>query len=140
MQNQNQPTPGPWAISPGDSGDASVGIGPTPPEVWAPAPNGDPVTICTIREPAYRVEPEPGDEFDEGLRLSGDAAANTRLIAAAPDLLAACKAALAALTELADAYVADPDHDIGIAAVAELARRELVAAIALATAPRTDAR
>ena len=58
-----------------------------------------------------------------------DMEGNARLIAAAPDLYEASNVALCAISELADAYVGDMDHDISIAANAELARRKLVDAI-----------
>ena len=58
--------------------------------------------------------------------------ADARLIAAAPDLLAACQDALAALEVAGDAICTDPGHDPGVMASVELSRRRLGAAIAKA--------
>ena len=54
--------------------------------------------------------------------------------APAPDagLLAAAKQALPVLCSLADGMAADPEHPVGLLAAAELARRNLIAAVAAA--------
>lgn len=58
--------------------------------------------------------------------------ANARLIAAAPNLLAALKATLATLEEAAALIVADPGHSVGQAAQMEMIRRKAEATIAKA--------
>lgn len=62
----------------------------------------------------------------------GEAIANARLIAAAPELLAAIQDALAAMEVGADALCSDPNHDVGAAAALELSKRHARAAIAKA--------
>lgn len=82
-------SPGEWRIEPGDPGDRSVGLGPVAPSIVAAVPEveGEEVEICILREPVYRVDPNPNDEYDEGLRASGTIEDNAALIIAAPSLL-----------------------------------------------------
>ena len=78
-------TPGPWTVEPSDSGDSSVGLAPTPPVVFTTIPNREDrsIEIAVVGSTVY-------DNSEDGHNLSyGDADANGRLIAAAPDLLAA---------------------------------------------------
>lgn len=89
--SEMQHTPGPHHFEPGDPGDASVGIGPSPPYVWAEGPDGEPIVLATLSPPRYRVEPEPGNEYDEGLRDHGTEDGNGRLYAAATGLLEMCR-------------------------------------------------
>lgn len=102
--SETKHTPGPWFYDPGDSGDASVGLSGYAPFVYAEAPNGEPIEICRLSDPLYRVDPDPADEFDEGLRWLGDVAANGRLLKAAPRLL---KAAEYLLAKVGDDYRTD---------------------------------
>lgn len=85
-------TPGPWAVDSGDGGDPSVGVGPTPTTVFINVPNDDRfrvVEIATVNDTIY-------DNDEDGHPLyCGDPAANARLIAAAPELLAIVKALVA---------------------------------------------
>lgn len=89
-------TPAPWIYEPGDAGDATVGLGPTPPAITHETPGGEMVVVCTLDVPSYRADRAPVDEWDECLEIVGDMHANGRLIEAAPDLIEACRAALAA--------------------------------------------
>lgn len=82
-------TPGEWFLDPGDKGDSSVGLPGWMPFVYANQPNGDPFVLCTLHVPGYRVEPDPGNEYDDGIREAGDIVANGLVMAAAPELLAA---------------------------------------------------
>ena len=89
-------TPGPWAFDPGDEGDPSVGLGPTEPTIHVE--HGDyEIDIATLYDPIYREDRDPIDEFDDCIASSGSLQANGALIAAAPDLLAACEAVLSIL-------------------------------------------
>ena len=77
-------TPGPWTFEPSDSGDASVGLAPTPPVVFTTIPNREDrhIDIAVIGTTLY-------DNSEDGHPKSwGDPDANARLIAAAPELLA----------------------------------------------------
>ena len=88
-------TGGEWYVEPGDDGDDSVGLAPTPPTVEAElGDGGDPVTICVLRETGRAIGREPENEFDECFEWVGTTEGNGHLIAAAPDLLAACVAAI----------------------------------------------
>lgn len=66
---------------PGDPGCPAV--------VWADTEHGE-IEIAMLNGPMYLVDPV--DEYDHGFRSDGDVNANARLIAAAPDLLAALEA------------------------------------------------
>ena len=75
-------TPGPWTIEPGDSGDPSVGVAPTPTIVFTTIPNREDrfIDIAVVGSTVY-------DNGEDGNALSwGDPEANARLIAAAPDM------------------------------------------------------
>jgi len=84
-------TPGPWTVEPSDVGDASVGLAATPPTVFVGVPNDDrfrTVTVAIVSATTY------GNDEDGYPLTFGNVDANARLIAAAPDLLAACKGRL----------------------------------------------
>ena len=82
-------TPGPWHFDPGDGGDASVGLAPTPPSVFHEVQDGsgEVVEIAYLKIPWSGVIPGP----DGGSDTLGDVAANGALLAAAPDLLTKLK-------------------------------------------------
>ncbi len=85
-------TNGKWIYDPGDTGDDSVGIGPTSPYIVAELNDGkDAVPICTLDEPRRSRGEAPKDEYDDGTETIGDLDANARLICAAPDMLAVLK-------------------------------------------------
>ena len=76
-------TPGNWGYEPGDQGDRSVGLSPSPPTVGVEI-DDDWVIIATIHEPWYQ------DGSGEGV-YCGDPVANGRLLSASKDLLVACQ-------------------------------------------------
>lgn len=84
-------TPGPWHFLPGgEGGDESVGVPPEP-DMIAHCYDRETkafVAVATIESPSYWDRAK-----DRHVRL-GDREANAHLIAAAPDLLAACEAAM----------------------------------------------
>ena len=98
-------TPGPWKHDPEVTDPQTLD---TAPEVSAPQPNGSCRYICRL----FGVAPSVIEETQ----------ANARLIASAPDLLAACKQVIAALSQPAT-YPADM----------ALIRATCAAAIAIAT-------
>lgn len=91
-------TPGPWTVEPSDSGDASVGLAPTPPVVFTTLPNREDrsIEIAVVGTTIY-------DNSEDGYPQSwGDPDANANLIAAAPDLLTAVHAALSYIVSRGD--------------------------------------
>ncbi len=95
MLDEAKHTPGPWSFDSGDPGDDSVGLGPTDPSIFYETFDGDVVQICSLLQPAIRVDTDPTDIFDEGIRFVGDPIANARVIIAAPDYYAAVEQMLA---------------------------------------------
>jgi hypothetical protein len=96
-------------------------MGPVSPAIFATV-DGEPVLVATVHEPAYRVTPNPQDQFDEGIRQAGDLGANGWLLAAAPDLLAALKKMMAAANCHYDPVVALAEY--GAIAEAAIAKAE----------------
>jgi hypothetical protein len=136
-------TPGEWFIEPGNDGDDSVGLRPTPPMIFAVSREGSKVfPICTMERPSHRVRRNPTDPFDECVEESGSLDANAHLISASPDLLEAHEPERAGpdfLDWIADRLVEvhgeSPDVDFVIA----LRRRAAKARAAIAKAEgRTD--
>lgn len=98
-------TPGEWKLIPGDPGDDSVGLGPTPATVVVETENNDSIIICTLHEPWYRTGGPPADEYDECVGLSGTLEGNGDLIVAAPDL----RRALAVMTDFLEVICGNID-------------------------------
>lgn len=97
-------TPGEWTFEPGDSGDDSVGMAPTPPSVYSAVDDtGNVVPICILDEPERHAARDPVDEYDECRERFGTIEGNAALICAAPALLAALSELLAALDHSAQA-------------------------------------
>ncbi len=115
-------TRGPWEFCPGDSGDASVGISPAPATITARVEDTDEeVEVARVVEPVYRVQIDPANEFDEGLRWVGSLEANGRLIAAAPELYRLLKL-LAYHFPLDAISLRDPRHEVLRRAVDDASR------------------
>lgn len=72
MSNQSQHTPGPWKVTRSDDGEDGL---------WIEGPNSNQNVICDL------VQRDCEQEYD------AEDHANAKLIAAAPDLLTAAKAA-----------------------------------------------
>ena len=96
-------TPGPWCFFPGgDSGDESFGVPPDPDMIahYYNEPSRAFVCIATLASPSYW-------DRDSGKHIwTGELRANGNLIAAAPDLLAACETALVMIQVLGGDHMA----------------------------------
>jgi hypothetical protein len=91
-------TPSPWIYETGCPGHYAGWEEPEepdiPPAIYAEV-DGNTIPICTLDDPIYYAEHcNELDQHDDGMRRIGSADDNGHLIVAAPDLLAACEAAL----------------------------------------------
>lgn len=102
------PTPGPWQFQPADSGDDSVGIGYTPGLIFHETEEGNVVEIAVLSVPAYSEEPDPNNEYDDGIRTVGNQDCNGTLMAASPNLLAALEEIY---NDLKQGAIPDPDDN-----------------------------